>query len=140
MTLEERRKVLEMLAAGKITREQAAQLLNRLSPNRERQYTAEAAVDNDGQGSRQGPPPLRDLRVVVDSPDRNSVNVRLPLKFLRTGLKLSALIPGQAGKHLSEHGIDLSYLGKLDRDALNAAFAELDVNIETEKGKSPCLL
>lgn len=132
---EERRKILDMLAAGKITPEEAEKLLNRL----DRKDTAAdppesgAATTADGENGK-NPKTLRYLRVVVDKPDRDNVNIRLPLRLVRTGIKLSALVPGKAGKQLAEQGIDLSHLGKLSGEDLDNALAELDINIETEKG------
>ncbi len=133
----ERRKVLDMLAAGKITPEDAEQLLNRLAPSEKSDEVVESEAfeaANDGRNGKD-PKALRYLRVFVDSPNRDNVNIRLPLKLVRTGIKLSALVPGKAGRQLSEQGIDLSHLGKLKGEALNEALAELDINIETEKGE-----
>ncbi len=128
----EKRKVLDLLAAGKITPDEAEQLLNRLdSP----EAAAEDDVPQSADGHGKGPTSLRYLRVVVDKPNRDTVNVRLPLKLVRTGLKLSALMPGKAGAHLSDRGIDLSYLGKLKGEALDIALAELHIDIETDKGE-----
>ena len=133
----EKRKVLDMLAAGKITPDEAEQLLNRLSSPEASHETPEGeapGVANGGTDEKH-PKSLRYLRVVVDKPNRDKVNVRLPLKLVRTGLKLSALMPGKAGMHLSDQAIDLSYLGKLKGEALDTALAELDIDIETDKGE-----
>lgn len=130
----ERRKVLDMLAAGKITPDEAEQLLNHLAPDETEgnppEVEAEAYGGKDGSHAKK----LRYLRVFVDKPDRDNVNIRLPLKLVMTGIKLSALVPGKAGMHLSDRNIDLSYLGKLKGEDLNNALSELDINIETEKG------
>jgi len=130
----EKRKVLDMLAAGKITPDEAEQLLDHLAPDETtgRAHEVEAAANNGEDKSHAGK--LRYLRVFVDKPDRDNVNIRLPLKLVMTGIKLSALVPGKAGKQLSEQGIDLSHLGKLKGEDLDNALAELDINIETEKG------
>ncbi len=130
---EERRKLLDMLAAGKITPDEAEQLLDHLIPDETGETPPEDNADGDGTQSHSRK--LRYLRVFVDKPDRDNVNIRLPLKLVMTGIKLSTLVPGKAGKQLSEQGIDLSHLGKLKGEALNEALAELDINIETEKGE-----
>ena len=132
----ERRKVLDMLAAGKIKPDEAEQLLNHLASS-ESENAAEGEANDTTEDSKDDKRPrdFRYLRVVVDKPNRDNVNIRLPLKLVRTGLKLSALMPGKAGMRLSDQGIDLSYLGKLKGEALNAALAELDIAIETEKGE-----
>lgn len=129
----ERRKVLDMLATGKIKPDEAEQLLNHLASS-ESENAAEGEAAEDSKDGKH-PRALRYLRVVVDKPNRDNVNIRLPVKLVRTGLKLSALMPGKAGMRLSDQGVDLSYLGKLKGDALNNALAELDIDIETEKGE-----
>jgi hypothetical protein len=133
----ERRKVLEMLTAGKITPEEAEQLLDRLAssdaPENGSETRAQDAADPRETGGRPRAP--RFLRVVVDSPDRDSVNVRLPLGLIRTGLKLSTILPGRVSRRLSERGIDLSHLGKLDEEALIAELAALQVDIKDEHGE-----
>ncbi len=133
----ERRKVLEMLAAGKITPEEAEQLLNRLAspaaPDNAPEGEAAGAADHgEGEGRPQA---LRFLRVVVDSPERDSVNIRLPLGLIRTGLKLSALMPRGVSHRLSERGIDLSHLGKLDDETLIAELAALQIDVAAENGE-----
>ncbi len=130
----ERRKVLEMLSAGKITPDEAERLLNRLAADGADRRAAEAEAGPEGGNIKEDAGKLRYLRVFVDKPDRDNVNIRLPLKLVRTGIKLSALVPGKAGRQLAEQGIDLSHLSKLSGEDLDNALAELDINIETEKG------
>lgn len=135
----ERRKVLEMLAAGKITAEEAERLLSRLA-------SSDEASDDDSRGKGTGPADdgkaaarprsLRFLRVVVDSPARDNVDIRLPLGLVRAGLKLSTLMPGKVSHLLSERGIDLSHLGKLDDEALLAELAELQIDVHAEDGET----
>jgi hypothetical protein len=134
----ERRKVLEILAAGRITPEEAERLLNRLAPtdapeNAPEGKAAAAAEGTEDEGRPQAP---RYLRIVVNSPERDSVDLRLPLGLVRTGLKLSALMPGKVGLRLSERGIDLSHLGKLDDEALIAELAALPIHIAAEHGET----
>jgi hypothetical protein len=131
----EKRKVLDMLAAGTITPDEAEQLLEHLAPDEAAANTPEVENAADGGDGKTPAKKLRYLRVFVDKPDRDNVNIRLPLKLVMTGIKLSALVPGKAGMHLSDRNIDLSFLGKLKGEDLNNALAELDINIETEKGE-----
>jgi len=134
---EERRKVLEMLAAGKITPEEAEKLLNRLAspaaPEDAPETEAAGAADNE-EGQRRPKAP-RFLRIVVDSPKHDSINIRLPVGLIRTGLKLPTLLPRKVSSRLSERGIDLSHLGKLDEEALIAELAALQVDIAAEDGE-----
>ncbi len=131
----ERRKVLDMLAAGKITPDDAEQLLRRLDPDDAEQAPPGFEADGDDVvDGKARAKKLRYLRVFVEKPDHDNVNIRMPLKLVMTGIKLSALVPGKAGMHLSDRNIDLSYLGKLKGNELDKALAELDIDIETDKG------
>lgn len=133
----ERRKVLEMLADGMITPEEAEQLLERLGSlaGPEDGPEAEAAGGTDTGESEGRPRAPRFLRVVVDSPNRDGINIRLPLGLIRTGLKLTTILPGRVSHRLAERGIDLSHLGKLDEEALIAELAALQVDIAAEDGE-----
>jgi hypothetical protein len=133
----ERRKVLEMLAAGKITPEEADQLLDRLASPAAAAGASEGEAGGAAGGGAGGGRPRapRFLRVVVDSPERDSINIRLPLGLIRTGLKISTLVPRRVSHRLSERGIDLSHLGKLDDEALIAELAALQVDIAAEDGE-----
>lgn len=134
----ERRKVLEMLAAGRITPEEAERLLERLgSPAGSEVPHGEEEPGTAGGRAGEGPPRSpRFLRIVVDSPERDSINIRLPLGLVRTGLKLSTLVPGRVHHRLSERGIDLSHLGDLDDESLIAELAALQVDIAAEDGET----
>jgi len=126
-----------MLAAGKITPEEADQLLDRLASPAAAAGASEgeagAAAGGGAGGGRPRAP--RFLRVVVDSPERDTINIRLPLGLIRTGLKISTLMPRRVSHRLSERGIDLSHLGKLDDEALIAELAALQVDIAAEDGE-----
>jgi hypothetical protein len=54
--------------------------------------------------------------------------------LIRTGIKLSTLLPLTASEHLTEHGIDLSQFNNLDGDELTEALRELHVEVDTEDG------
>jgi len=116
---ENRRQILEMLAAGKITAAEAEQLLAALEPD-----TSQAAgrpVGSAGSGQPAGPSYARAkyLRVLVEADEEmtglkgpTTVNVRVPLQLLRAGVRLAALIPQQAHNELdqafSRHGVPLT--------------------------------
>ena len=117
----ERAKILKMVADGTITPEDGEKLLSRLdSPEPER----------DNSDRKQGP--LKYLRVVVDDGDK--VNIRVPIGLVRTGIKLTTLMPMIASEHLSEHGIDLSQLNKLGGEELMEALRELNVEVTSDNG------
>ena len=114
-----RKQILEMLAAGKITADEAERLLAALDPD-----TAQAAgrtTSNGGNGQQAGVPRTRAkyLRVLVEADEEmtglkgpTTVNVRVPLQLLRAGVRLAALIPQQAHNQLdqalSSHGVPLT--------------------------------
>ncbi len=128
---QETKKVLEMLAAGQITVEDAEKLLEKLGAG----GRAGAPRDRDNEPTTATGPKLRFLRVVVDSPDSDRVNIRVPLAFVRTGIRLLAVLPPRANERLAKEGIDLSALRDLEGPELTEALKELNVDIDAEDGK-----
>ncbi len=129
--MRERAKILKMVADGTITPEDAERLMARLdSPG-----AATATLDGpEARKSDPKPGPLKHLRIVViDGTDQ--VNIRVPIAFIRTGIKLSTLVPHQASLYLNEHGIDLSRFNNLDGDELMEALRELSIDVDTEDGE-----
>jgi hypothetical protein len=106
---ENRRQILEMLAAGKITVEQAERLIAAI----------EAPPSASGAGTEAAPlktkTKVKYVRVLVEAPEQGgptTVNVRVPLQLLRAGVRLASLIPAQAHNQLdqalSQHGVPLT--------------------------------
>jgi len=124
----ERAKILQMVAAGTITPEEGEKLLSRLDPAEATTAVAESERDTEGRYSG----PIKYLRIVVDGSDK--VNIRVPVGLIRTGIKLSTLIPMHASEHLTEHGIDLSQFNNLDNEELMEALRELRVDVDSEDG------
>ena len=124
---EERKRILEMLSEGKITSEEAEKLLAALSKGEE-------VVS--GNGSRTP----RYLRVMVepgpDSKNSDRVNIRVPLKLIRAGLKLASFIPKdaqcQVNDALQEKGIDVDFnkIKPEDIDEIIKQIDDLTVNVE----------
>jgi len=113
---ENRRQILEMLAAGKITADEAERLLAALDPT-------PATVEFSGatKGSDGAPVKTRAkyLRVLVEADESmtgvkggTTVNVRVPMQLLRAGVRLASLIPQQAhdqlDEALSKHGVPIT--------------------------------
>ncbi len=124
----ERVKILQMIAEGTITPEEGEKLLSRLDPA----GTTTALVEPELDTGDRKPGPLKYLRVVVDGSDK--VNIRVPIGLIRTGIKLTTLMPLSASKHLSEHGIDLSQFNNLDGDDLMEALRDLKVDVDSKDG------
>lgn len=124
----EREKILRMVADGTITPDEAEQLLNRLDPG-----APTAVAEPSTERGERSPGPIKYLRVVINGGDDN-VNVRVPIALIRTGIKLSTLMPNDASEHLRQKGIDLGRLNELDGDELMDALRELWVEVESEDG------
>jgi len=124
----ERAKILRMVADGTITPDDAEKLLNRLGDDDD--APVPALADGKPRGGAFGP--LKYLRVVVEG--RDNVNIRVPLALVRTGIKLSTLMPTKASSQLAEHGVDLSRLQGLEGEELLEALRELSIDVEAENG------
>jgi hypothetical protein len=126
---DERRQILDMLAAGKISVDEAERLLSAISSD-------EAAPAKD-QGSKKIP---KYLRVLVEpgpgNEDGDKVNIRVPMKLIRAGLKWAAFIPkayqGKVDSALQESGIDmdLSNIKPEDLEDIMANLDDLTVDVE----------
>ena len=127
----ETKKVLEMLASGQITAEEAEKLLEKLGVNSSSASPAAAPAPEGGTA----PQKLRFLRVVVESPGRDQVNIRVPLPFLRAGMKLLGVIPPQASAKLAEKGIDLNALRDLKGGELVDELKDLHVDVDSQNGE-----
>lgn len=126
----ETRKVLEMLAAGKITSEDAERLLDKLNAVTE-PSPSNAHEAHDGSASSAA---RKYLRVVVAGSGKD-VNMRVPLNFVRTGVGLVGVLPMDVTTKLAEKGIDLGALSQLKGDRLDEALNALDVDIDSGNGK-----
>ena len=132
---ENRRQILDMLASGKITADEAERLL--------------AAVERTPETLIAGPDrrndPVKYLRVVVDAIDEHDgptkVNVKVPMQLLRAGVKLTSIIPPRARTEvnaaLAKEGIDID-IGKLTPESLEEIveqLRDLTVDVDNEKAK-----
>jgi len=124
----ETRKVLEMLAEGKISTADAERLLEKLAA------TPDNGANDKEEKRTAGTPEAatkKYLRVIVEKPGGNDVNVRLPLTFARSGVKLASLLPPKVLARLQEEGID----PKLFSEQANETIDELNVDMQTAWGK-----
>ncbi len=129
MKNESQKKILEMLAEDKISVEEATALLEKLHTPQD--APPEASGNEEKTVTRKS---ARFLRVVVDSADGDKVNIRVPLSLIKTGIKLSALVPGPAAERMSSHGFDLSQLSNLDGEELIQALNEMQIDVESADG------
>jgi hypothetical protein len=129
---EERKKVLEMLAAGKITPDEAERLLDKLGNN-----TANAAPAAEPPQSSAAPGSANPkyLRIVVDQPGRDQVNVRVPLSFVRSGRGLLAIMPKHVNERLAEYGINAGSFTTMNLNDSNLNLRELNIDVDKGDGK-----
>ena len=125
---EERRQILDMLSAGKISAAEAERLLEKLDGAKS---TGQKESRETPRGRKAKP---KFLCVVVDSADGDKVNIKVPLALVKTGIKMAAIMPEGAAQKLSAKGIDLSKLSELDGDELTEALSELQVDVDSDAG------
>jgi hypothetical protein len=122
---EETRQVLEMLSAGKVSVQEAEQLLQ--------------AVRNGGQAGDEKPVEPKYFRIQVNRDAREgkkaeNVNIRVPMTVVRGGLRLGALFPGMLGKKKIQldNGteLDLSKVTYTDLEAMIKDIGELTVDVD----------
>ena len=134
---DERRQILQMLADGKVTADEAERLLTAI----------------EGSGGASGESPVRRsggkpkyLRVLVDAEDHHTgkpvkVNIRVPVQLMRAGVRLSSLMPSpareQVNKALREQGIpvDVGQLRPENLEELLDHLNDLTVDVDQEKTK-----
>lgn len=125
------KRVLELLAQGKITVEEADQLLRAVK---------ETTVDPPA--SRPVPRWMRisiDKAAIGDRPARN-VSIRVPLSLARSGLRFGAMFPRLAGPKLQDElrkqGLDLDF-SQIDLSQVETLLNDLgETTIEVDGGKA----
>jgi hypothetical protein len=140
---DERRRVLELLAHGKITVDEADQLVAAIGARHEETATAAAAP---------GVSAPRWVRIRVqkhgeEGRDGKNVNIRVPIAVVKGGMRLGAIIAtfagGKAAQRMKDRGIDLD-LSKINGDFSKLNGAEFDafmrslddVHIDVDDGRS----
>jgi hypothetical protein len=132
---EQRKDILDMLGEGKITPEEAEQLIAALERD---QPPAASSSELRPKGK------AKYLRLVVDTTENGEpgrVNARVPLQLLRAGVRLAALIPPQALAHanaeLSRSGVpfDLTQLKPEDLEALVEQLDEVTLEVDHPDAK-----
>ena len=135
---EERRRILQMLAEGKVTAHEAETLLDAFS-NDNRPALPISASRADVVADP------KYLRVLVEGHDEQygggKVNVRVPFMLIRAGMRLAALLPVAAhepiNRALRENGvdIDISKIKPENLEDLVTHLRELTVDVEGSHGE-----
>jgi len=134
--MSERKQILDMLAAGTISPEEAERLLDKIGSKES--VTAEMPGNSDefrasaDDSVKSGIPNF--LRVLVNSKDGETVNIRIPIALIRTGIKLGAMLPDEAKVKLNEKGVDLSQFQGLDQEELLEALKTLSIDVDSSDG------
>ena len=145
---ENRRQILEMLAAGKITADEADRLLAALDPEPVAVGQGSSGAGANGSGRTTAAKSVpKYLRVLVEADESmtgnkglTTVNVRVPMQLLRAGVRLAALIPQQAHNQLdqalSSHGVPLtlSQIKPENLEELIDHLEDLTVDVDGKEG------
>jgi polyhydroxyalkanoate synthesis regulator phasin len=128
---ENRRQILEMLSAGKITADEAERLIS--------------AVEREPEPPSGSNPKTKPkyIRVVVDDNGKGTTkaNIRVPMQLLRSGVKLASLIPVPARDHVNSalkvNGVafDLSQIKPENLEELIDQLDELTVDVDDKDVK-----
>jgi SHOCT-like protein len=152
---DESRRVLEMLSQGKVTVEEADQLLAALAP-------PPAASAQPAAAGREAAAP-KFLRITVTrtrggsgeegggrrswmwpgyaDEHRKEVTMRVPITLLKNGMRLGAILPGIYGEGLRAHlrergvGIDPTKLDAATIDELVREFGEMNIDIDSGRSR-----
>ena len=159
---DETRRVLDLLAQGKITAEEADRLLTAIGPVSTGSAATGAAAAGKGAATGEAPSP-KYLRITVtrtgswpgDDGEQTrrawmwpgymggrsrEVTIRVPVALVRNGMRLGAMIPGLTGAglqaRLRERGVDVD-LSKIDVDTIDqlvGQFGEMNIDVVSERG------
>jgi hypothetical protein len=141
---ENRRQILQMLAEGKITADEAERLMSAVERNAlpgPGAAAAAAAAAPETAVRR-----AKYLRVTVDAKDHHSdepvkVNIRVPMQLLRAGVRLSSLIPPRAreeiNRSLHRQGMDfdINQIRPENLEELIEQLSELTVDVDQDRAK-----
>jgi len=131
---EHRRQILQMLAEGKVTADEAERLISAV------EQPGPAASPSEPATAGKSRPKY--LRVQVDAEDNEKhdgptkVNVRVPMELLRAGVKLAGLLPPQALRQANEAmqgkgiPIDLSQIKPDNLEELVEHLNDLTVDVD----------
>jgi len=133
---ENRKQVLEMLATGKITADEAERLIAALEND-----AAAGSLDGSENRPKVKPKYIRVLMEDNKADKMAKVNIRIPMQLLRAGVRLAALIPdvarAQLNTHLRENGVavDVNAIKPENLEEIVDQLSELTVDMDAKDGK-----
>jgi hypothetical protein len=138
-TTADSRRILELLAQGAITVDEADQLLRAVSAAAS---AAGPSAASAGEARREA---SRWLRITVDKPAREGrapkqVSIRVPMAVVRGGARLGAMFPRVAGdrvaEKLREQGIDIAAIDFSQIEQLLESLGETTIDLDEGQGKA----
>lgn len=134
--VEQRKKILEMLAGGTINADEAERLLAALESNDAKQESQNVGTINMNE------PKFLHVKVEKPQGDRHkNVDIKIPIMLLKAGMKLGSMIPesskNEINAHLKDKGIhlDLNNIDSKDIDVIMTALSDSSIDIDTETEK-----
>ena len=133
---ENRRRILDMLAAGKITADEAERLMTALE-------NEPAAANGTGEATKAKAKYIH-FRVDAENEDGKAptkVNIRVPIQLLRSGVRLAGLIPMQAREHVEEAmrkkgmEIDLKQIRPENLEEIVDQLQDLTIDVDDDQAK-----
>jgi hypothetical protein len=130
-TTTDRSRILGLLSEGKISAEEAERLLDAVD---------EPTSSAEPESASEHLPLPKFLYVKVLSTDGDNVDVRVPISLVRSGLKLTSIIPPQAmdqiNDSMAEHdmSIDFQNMKPEDIDELVEGLREMEVTVDSANG------
>lgn len=130
----DRRSILQMLADGKVSADEAERLLSAMD---------KGGALSPARPTSNGAP--RYLRVLVDTDDAASgptkVNIRVPMALLRAGVRLTSLMPPQAREQINaqmaRNGVpfDIGQMRPENLEEMLDQLNDLQVDVDQERTK-----
>ncbi len=125
----DRKLVLEMLASGKISVDDAGRLLAKLEDVESSQQ------DVGGADAARKSRPKHLCIATTDGRGQDEVNLRIPLGLVRAGLALDSFLPKWAQSRIFVAS-NFSKVTKIENDFLRENLDELDMTFDSEDGES----
>jgi Asp-tRNA(Asn)/Glu-tRNA(Gln) amidotransferase B subunit len=131
---EERKRILALLAKGKISEQEADELIDAIGKG------DEAGKTRANEADRAKSKNVNYMYVKVLSGGNDNVDVRVPLGLIRAGMRLTSLIPPQAVERINsamrEKGMafDFNNIKPDDIEELIKNIAEMEVNVKSKNG------
>jgi hypothetical protein len=130
---EERKRILSLLAKGKISEQEAEELIEAIGKDDRAEVRTDAASPTQ-------PRNVKYIYVKVQSRDDDNVDVRVPLGLIRAGMRLTSLIPAPAVERINsamrEKGMtfDFNSIKPDDIEELVKNIADMEVNVKSKNG------